>query len=75
MDSNEALAVQVDQLEQRIGRGEQVNSKEHEDMNKRLDKVLEEALKRWPRDVSILLSLLSALCSGLAVWTFTHAGK
>jgi hypothetical protein len=75
MDGKEALAVQVDKLEDRVDREGKINAKEHDNMNERLDKVLGEALKRWPTGVGVALSVLSAVCGGLAVWAFTHAPK
>jgi len=72
MAETEALGVQFQDLKERVDREGQINTKEHDEINKRLDKVLEEALKRWPAGVGITISILSAICGALATWTFTH---
>lgn len=68
------VAAQVANVKERQDKYEESNSKEHADMNKRLDKVLEEALKRWPPALAALVAILSSVCTGLIVYVATHPG-
>lgn len=74
-EGSNVFAVEIKNVKERQRDYETTNAKEHDDMTKRLDKIINEALKRWPAGVGIALSILSAICGGLAVWTFTHAPK
>ena len=70
-EGSNVFGVEIKNVKERQRDYENTNAKEHDEMNIRLDKILEEALKRWPQGVAIGVSVLTGLCSALATFIVT----